>query len=978
MRFKELLIFLSIIFVDSISARAETTLFDDSKGLTSNEITEIVKDNMGKIWVGTTMGLNIFDGYSFEEVNKLKGLNIRSITYDSVNNEFWVVGETTLFLIQGSNKQVIKWCYYEKNNLLNVILYKGKRYLLYQKGYIIELDQAYHSKGIVMPHAFRKRIQQVAFDQDETIFFTLSDHTGIFAMNIETWTTQVVSEVLEDDVWKIVPGTGHVWVVGEGYKHLKVSVAKSGKTINSKIIEINKRLSLIPMGDGRIGASFKDYFGFQEFFDDGRLGSLLSIDDEAILKGKDVKCILSDIGGVIWVGTRNGLVKFTNETTFPFQNLLQSGNRPISVRGFTQVDQEHCYVATYSGIYEYNLQSNRFKSLLSKLDVSKPTYARVLHYNKNANRLIIGTESHKYFLFRFLIDESRFEYGFYQNNDSAKIGAIYSMLEDKTGLVWLATDKGLARYDDRIGYLELYKEGPFNVGENRLYYVSKSTINDHLFWIAGRENVFLVDTKTGIKKVLNINSQPKLSDDDYIFIHEQPNHTVWIGSKKSGLLKLDAGHKHVTSYTKSEGLPTNEVYGLLWQNDSIAWVSTANGLSRFDLQDSSFFTFYQKNGISDNEFNQHSLFKAPNGFFYFGSINGITSFKPSSIQLNLQPNYIYVSAISKWNKKDKSYINIEHSNRIKLSADDYALTLNLGLSDYSNIPENQFYYRIKGLNENWVSLGSLNTLRLESLSAGIYNLEVMGMNKHGQRSINTLHFTVEIDQIFYKTVWFYIVLSVFVGLILYGYFKWRIRAIHKRQELRTQIASNLHDEVGSLLTHIVISSDNARYTAKTLEEKNKRMESISTLARLATQTMSDVLWSIDARNDFAGNLTDRIREQAESMFQALDIEIWFDFSLTKQHIEIAPKTRQQLYFIYKEALNNIAKHSKARNVWITYKQEGVHSFQLMVKNDGYVAHDEAHKNMGQGLKNMKMRSTSIGATFNQHVKGDEYTIIVSK
>src|SRR5690606_30094628 len=134
--------------------------------------------------------------------------------------------------------------------------------------------------------------------------------------------------------------------------------------------------------------------------------------------------------------------------------------------------------------------------------------------------------------------------------------------------------------------------------------------------------------------------------------------------------------------------------------------------------------------------------------------------------------------------------------------------------------------------------------------------------------------------------------------------------------------------------------DNLRYGKNNEDQRNQKLEKIASLSRNATASMSDVLWAIDARNDFTGNLLDRMHEHAEEMLLPLQVNILFDTQYVNPKQYIQSETRRELYLIFKEAINNIAKHSHAQIVRVLYRQKEKH-FPLLIENDG----------IGAGLKN---------------------------
>ena len=253
-------------------------------------------------------------------------------------------------------------------------------------------------------------------------------------------------------------------------------------------------------------------------------------------------------------------------------------------------------------------------------------------------------------------------------------------------------------------------------------------------------------------------------------------------------------------------------------------------------------------------------------------------------------------------------------------------------------------------------------------------LEVRAIDYRGTPVANELHYRIHVRQLFYKSWWFYLFIALLAIGLAWLYFRMRLLQVKRVQLLRQQIASDLHDEVGSLLTSITMTSDNLRFTDYSAADRSTRLNKIASLSRTAASSMSDILWSIDARNDYTGNLADRFREHAEEMLLPRGIELNIDFNVS-QRMSIASQLRQQLYLIFKEAINNIVKHSTAGTVKISY-QHNEQGFRLMIANDGFFE-KERKSTKGQGLKNMEMRAGRIHAVMSHRVEGAEFLIEIS-
>ena len=139
--------------------------------------------------------------------------------------------------------------------------------------------------------------------------------------------------------------------------------------------------------------------------------------------------------------------------------------------------------------------------------------------------------------------------------------------------------------------------------------------------------------------------------------------------------------------------------------------------------------------------------------------------------------------------------------------------------------------------------------------------------------------------------------------------------------------------------------------------------------------MSDVIWSIDSRRDRLGELINRMEEHADEVL--LPIEVRYD--LKTYHLDangpIPANIRQNIYFIYKEAINNVAKHANASKVDIWMGNNGQH-FELRIQDDGIGEHKEdgeSRKRRGQGLANLRMRAQRLGAQI-EIMNGQGFTI----
>ena len=229
---------------------------------------------------------------------------------------------------------------------------------------------------------------------------------------------------------------------------------------------------------------------------------------------------------------------------------------------------------------------------------------------------------------------------------------------------------------------------------------------------------------------------------------------------------------------------------------------------------------------------------------------------------------------------------------------------------------------------------------------------------------------------FYKTWRFWFIISLLSIALILAINRYQLNQKLKVERLRTKLSSDLHDEVSGLLSGIAMQSE--LLEIMTTDEKNKsKLGSIAKVSRSAMSRMSDVIWSIDARKDTVGDLLTRMSEHAMDILNPLNIEWKIAVENIDKKNKIPVLLRENLYFIYKEAINNIGKHSAANQVHISFGNYDK-QFKMTIHNNGAakVVPQKSHKK-GQGTANMKMRADKINATLTKKTtKG--YTVVLTR
>tara|TARA_R100001369_G_scaffold37969_1_gene63424 strand:- start:1300 stop:2199 length:900 start_codon:yes stop_codon:yes gene_type:complete len=277
------------------------------------------------------------------------------------------------------------------------------------------------------------------------------------------------------------------------------------------------------------------------------------------------------------------------------------------------------------------------------------------------------------------------------------------------------------------------------------------------------------------------------------------------------------------------------------------------------------------------------------------------------------------------------------------------------MSSYFQNTKNTYSTKLEGFEDQWFYQGNSSFIRYNQLPAGDYVLKVKGKDSRGNESATILSIPIEVRQIFYKKWWFIALFLLVILGIMYSIFRYRLQQAVAMERLRTKISSDLHDDVGSLLSGLAMQTELMEINAS--EADKFKLQKIAGISRNAISQMRDLVWSIDSRRETVEDLIERMQELAEELLLPRDISFKMDSSTIKNPKKKLPaQTKQNIFLIYKEAITNILRHSDAKHVSlsITNVSNGSH---FIIKDNG--SKKECYTSTGLGLSNMTMRAKNI-------------------
>ncbi len=240
----------------------------------------------------------------------------------------------------------------------------------------------------------------------------------------------------------------------------------------------------------------------------------------------------------------------------------------------------------------------------------------------------------------------------------------------------------------------------------------------------------------------------------------------------------------------------------------------------------------------------------------------------------------------------------------------------------------RYQYRLMGVDSRWSGAVEQLSVNYASLPRGSLQFEVRAVDAEGQLSPRPAGIQLFVEVPLWLRWWFLAGMAGLIAAATTGLFQYRVRQLVAMERLRTRIATDLHDDMGASLSQISILSELARKgsTAQVLTD-------IAEIARGMAGEMSDIVWAINPRHDRFDVLVHRMRRFAEDTLGGKSIELDFATSLLVEDSTVPLEIRRPLYLIFKEAVNNVARHSGGTRVSIHLNQDRV-SLKLTVEDNG--------------------------------------------
>ena len=697
--------------------------FDLNNELRHPGIETLYEDRLGRIWIGTQLGLNVSLGNSVdaptnELVSEPSIFKIKSL---GIGTELLIGTANGLVSFNPESEKVKKWSGTSKGTAIFMIEQRSSEFLVgteeglyigYPNDHRLELVEATKDLSVRSIHQASK----------ESLY--LGTRQGLFLIN-----DGIISEVTAlrgqsvDAIYRsnesfiLVTDLAGIFEINDDHeiiRRMPLSPDQENGIPGSKI-----RSSLLA-SDGSIWLGTDSGIAIVRDF---RLQ--FKTNDSSQLPHPLVTSFLEDSAGNVWSATLGGITKtkrngqsfahFSNENT---QGIL--GNSIIS---FFQSQQGELWVSSLEGLTRWDATNSTFTSQPFRPLGSKEP--RVSAITQLSDKILFGTMNNGLYISsdKEITDETSF----------SKL--IEAKAKHIPKLVSLTGDRSLvATINDGIFIIEpITGSVPFESGSGDPSFRSVIDIelsNDYTAWVVSLHGTLSsIDLKTYENRTWKLNESSTSTESPlHISSVGIVNGEIWLGTLNDGVVSF---HPETETTKFYSGLTSKLVYAIEIDNNGLVWASTSRGLTRINPETDEVQNFGKGHGLQVEDFNSGASLKMRDGTLLFGGNNGFNAFNPRDIKLNDHKGQTLITSFSKMNELVPRRYLSDGSETVELDYTENVFSFEFALMDFASAKDNTYEYQLVGFDEDWVASGTKNTATYTNLEAGTYTFQVRGTNNDG-------------------------------------------------------------------------------------------------------------------------------------------------------------------------------------------------------------------------------------------------------
>jgi signal transduction histidine kinase/ligand-binding sensor domain-containing protein/CheY-like chemotaxis protein len=798
-----------------------------SDGLSQSTVMSILQDSQGYLWLGTESGLNRYDGYSIREYRRQRGNDaglasdyIWAIAEDSQHN-LWLA--TVGGGIEHWDRRTDRFQRYKHDPLNSHSLASdGVRTLLIDAQGRIWAGTLDQGLDLLDPRTgnvrhFRHRDGDPHSIPADAVCVLYTDHTGRIWVGTDgglseyqpatddfvSYGDRATGTVFTDVHVRAIreDHTGAIWVgtLGGGVNRFdphtgQVTVYRHDPH-NPRSLSHDHVWSILEDDARRLWVATADGLNLY----DSATGSFVQYrndtSDPHSLRDSYVMALYQDRGGVLWVGMREGGASHWNPNSWQLGHYRSPSFRDTDVSAFADNGAGKVWVGTIgAGLVEIDARSGSEKHYGTTGDAAlKLTDDRVMALLfDRTGALWVGTMAGGLHRLDFAAGTAQAYRSDPHDPTTLPANGVMSLYEDHLGVIWVGTfGGGLASIDRSSGRLTRY---PFGSSDASSLSIGRASaiVEDARgnLWIGtagGGLNLFERSTGHFYHYHRDDADPTSLGDDTVYALHIDRHGELWVGTAGGGIDRVvgnsasPAGIRFENQSSRMN-LPSQVVWGIESDREDRLWVSTNNGLARFDPRAPAVKLFHQAHGLQGEDFNFNAHYRGRDGTLFFGGHDGFNAFSPEGVTSRSLPPHIVLTSAAKLNHVLSAPEMPAPERPLPLTYNDKLVSFEFAALDFTSPANNRYQYRLEGFDSGWVEAGALHRATYTNLDPGSYVFHVRAANADGAWSTEDLEIPVAVAPAPWNTLAARCVYAV-VALLILNYL-WSLQRARRARELR--------------------------------------------------------------------------------------------------------------------------------------------------------------------------------------------------